>query len=127
MLAFVPRHRLGEIVPKIGDRKFASIIQKFLHRYGEIKIGRIEIVAPYEEDPNGHPRVRVWQNHSRLRFEMAEVQMPANITNFKCLELRFETHFFNHYKNRLMVWESIPSRHTDICGATRLLLIMSNC
>jgi hypothetical protein len=69
----------------IGDRKFASIVQKFLHNYGEITIGHIGIVAPYKEDPNGHPRVRARQ----LRFEIAEAQMPANTTNFKCLELRF--------------------------------------
>jgi hypothetical protein len=91
MLAFVPRHRLGKIVPKIGDRRFASIIQKFLHNYGEITINRIEIVAPYEEDPSGpHPRVRARQ----LRFKMAEMQMPANIKNLNKFELRFETHFF---------------------------------
>jgi hypothetical protein len=70
----------------IGDRKFASIVQKFLHEYGEITIDCIEIVAPYEEDPIGpHPRVRAW----RLRYEMAETQMPANIKNFAYFELRF--------------------------------------
>jgi hypothetical protein len=90
MLAFVPRHQLGKIVPKIGDRKFASIIQKFLHEYGEIMIDYIKIVAPYEEDPSGpHPRVRAWQNDRALRFEMAEAQMPANIKTFDYLELRF--------------------------------------
>jgi hypothetical protein len=94
MLAFVPRYRLGQIIPMIGDRKFASIIQKFLHVYGEITIDRVKIVAPYEEDPNGpHPRVRAWQNNRPLRFEMAEVQMPANIKNFNKFELRFATHF----------------------------------
>jgi hypothetical protein len=93
-LEFVPRHQLGQIVPKIGDRKFASIIQKFLHEYGEIMIDYIQIVAPYEEDPDGpHPRVRAWQNHSALRFEMADVEMPVNIKNFKYLELRFAPHF----------------------------------
>jgi hypothetical protein len=92
-LGFVPRPRLGQIVPMIGDRKFASIVQKFLHEYGEIEIDQIQIVAPYE-DPSGHPRVRVWQNNSYLRFEMAEMEMPANIKTFKCIKLRFATHFF---------------------------------
>jgi hypothetical protein len=83
MLAFVPRHRLGQIIPEIGDRKFASIVQKFLHQYGEIMLSGIEIVAPYEEDPSGpHPRVRAFQNHSLLRFIMAEAQMPTNIKSF---------------------------------------------
>jgi hypothetical protein len=93
MLAFVPRHQLGQIIPMIGDRRFASIVQKFLHEYGEITIGHIEIVAPYEEDPSGHPRVRAWQNNRPLRFEMAEAQMPANIKNFNKFELRFAKNF----------------------------------
>jgi hypothetical protein len=88
-LAFVPRYHLGQIVPKIGDRKFASIVQPFLHEYRDIMIDYIKIVAPYEEDPSGHPRVRTWQNDRLLRFEMAEAQMPANIKNFDYLELRF--------------------------------------
>jgi hypothetical protein len=92
-LTFVPRHQLGQIVPMIGDRKFGSILQKFLHKYGEITIGDIEIVAPYEEDPSGsRPRIRLWQNHSLLRFEMAEAQMPANIKHFDNFELRFAPH-----------------------------------
>jgi hypothetical protein len=93
-LAFVPHHRLGQIVPEIGDRRFASIIQKFLHEYRESTIKYIEIVAPYEEDPNGHPRVRARQNNHPLRFEMAKAQMPANITNFYNLQLRFATLFY---------------------------------
>jgi hypothetical protein len=92
-LAFVPRNQLGQVVPQIGDRKFASIVQPFLHEYGEITINRIEIVAPYEEHPDGHPRVRTWQNNRPLRFEMAQTQMPANI-NFNNLDLRFSINFF---------------------------------
>jgi hypothetical protein len=95
-LGFVPRHRLGQIIPMIGDRRFASIVQKFLHEYGEISIDRIEIVAPYKEDPSCHPRprVRALQNNRPLRFEMAETQMPANIINFDKIELRFAFHVF---------------------------------
>jgi hypothetical protein len=88
-LGFVPRQQLSKIVPNIGDRKFASIVQKFLHEYGEVTINWIEIVAPYEEDPDGHPRVRTTQNDRPLRFEMSEVQMPANIKNFDTFQLRF--------------------------------------
>jgi hypothetical protein len=92
-LAFVPRRRLGQIIPMIGDRKFALIAQEFLHGYRDNMIGDIEIVAPYEEDPTGpHPRVRVWQNRLPLRFEMAEAQMPANIKNYHLFVLRFAPH-----------------------------------
>jgi hypothetical protein len=89
-LEFVPRHQLGKIGPEIGDRKFGSIIQKYLHEYGEIAIAGIHIVAPYEEDPSGPcPRVRVFQNCQQLRFKMAETQMPTNIKNFRYFVLRF--------------------------------------
>jgi hypothetical protein len=102
-LGFLPRRRLGQIVPKIGDRKFASIIQKFLHEYGENTIGDIQIFAPYEEDPYGpHPRVRTWQNKRPLRFEMAETQMPTNIKNFGFVGFRYATHIFS-YTNCLIV------------------------
>jgi hypothetical protein len=78
-------------VPQIGDRKFGSIVQKFLHEYGEITIDRIKIVAPYEEDPSGpRPRVRA----RKLRYEMAEAQMPANIKNFNDFELKFAPNIF---------------------------------
>jgi hypothetical protein len=89
-LAFVLRHQLGKIIPMIGDRRFASIVQKFLHEYGEITIDHIGIVAPYEEDPDGpHLRVRTYQNNCPLRFEMAAAQMPANIKSFHFFKLRF--------------------------------------
>jgi hypothetical protein len=105
MLAFVPRHQLGKIVPQIGDRKFASIVQPFLHEYGESSIDHIGIVAPYEEDPNGpQPRVRAWQNKRPLRFEMAEEQMPKNIKNFKFFWLRFaHPTFFSIFWNIIII------------------------
>jgi hypothetical protein len=88
---------LGKIVPKIGDRKFASIVQKFLHEYGEITIGQIDIVPPYEEDLlSGHrPRVRALQHYSPSSIRMAKAQMPANIKNFIYFELRFAYPIFN--------------------------------
>jgi hypothetical protein len=77
-------------VPIIGDRKFASIVQPFLHEYREIKIGYIKVVAPNAKDPDGPgPQVEAWQNDSQWIFKMAETQMPANIKNFDYLELRF--------------------------------------
>jgi hypothetical protein len=85
-LGFVPRRRLGEVVPEIGDLRFASILQKFLHEYREIAIHRIEIL----HDPTG-PRVQAWRNDTETyeRSKMADAQMPANITNFNDLTLRF--------------------------------------
>jgi hypothetical protein len=113
-LGFVPRYRLGEIVPEIGDRRFASIVQKFLHEYREITINDIEIVAPSCFYPEG-PHVETWHAISKL----AEAQMPANITNFKDLDLRFAHPFFCF--TNYLIWEvkSHNSPHTDICGMRR--------
>jgi hypothetical protein len=103
MLAFVPRHQLGKIVPKIGDRRFAySIVQPFLHEYGQISLDKIwEIVAPYEEHPSDPgARVRICHQHPEdgtqqfSRVKMADVPMPANIKNFRSLRLRLARHFF---------------------------------
>jgi hypothetical protein len=96
-LAFVPRFYLGKIVPKIGDIKFASIVQKFLHEYhSEIALDIFEILPPYEQHPNDSwPRVRVWQNGSQVRVKMADAPMPANIANFGMLSFRFaNSHLF---------------------------------
>jgi hypothetical protein len=108
MFEFVPRHQLGQIVPKIGDRRFAAIVQPFLHEYGQISLDKIfAIVAPYEEHPSDPgPRVRVWHQDPEdvdedgdvadhvLRVKMANVPMPENIKNFKSLGLRLAPTFF---------------------------------
>jgi hypothetical protein len=100
----VPRPQLGQVVPMIGDRKFGSIVQKFLHEYGEIMIDNIEIVAPYEEDPSVHPRVRVFRSNRPLRIKMAKALMPANIKKFKCFDVRFAINFsFLYCTNSLIV------------------------
>jgi hypothetical protein len=117
MLSLVPRHQLGNIVPKIGDRKFAAIVQPFLHEYKEITIVEIEIVAPYKEDPDDpHPRVRVWQrqNHRHLRIKMAEAQMPTNIKTMHLLHLRFATHIFPLYIKCLILENLIRLSHSVI-------------
>jgi hypothetical protein len=86
----VPRNQLGKIVPRIGDRKFTSIAQAFLHEYGQIIIEHIEIVAPYVEHPSDcRPRVRAWKKHCPWRVKLADAQMPANVKHINSLLLRF--------------------------------------
>jgi hypothetical protein len=90
-LVFVPRYHLGKIVPKIGDRKFASIAEKFLHQYREIALDIFDIIPPYEQHPiDSRPRVRAWQNYRQVRVKMADAPMPANIKNFGMMSLRFD-------------------------------------
>jgi hypothetical protein len=71
MLEFVPRHQLGEIVPQIGDRRFAGIAQSFLHNYGRITLANIDITGP---------------SHQLIQHD---VQIPENVKDFLSLEIRF--------------------------------------
>jgi hypothetical protein len=41
----VPRRQLANLAPQIGDRQFAYILQSFLHGFGKIKLGEMEIIA----------------------------------------------------------------------------------
>jgi hypothetical protein len=97
LLEFVPRSQLAKIVPKIGNRQFATIIQTFLHEYGQFTLDKIKIIRPYDEHPsdNGCPRVRVWQKqmHRFVRVKLADAQVPKNIANFKLIKLRFAALF----------------------------------
>jgi hypothetical protein len=92
LLAFLPRPLLGEIVTEIGNRQFAKIVQSFLHEHGQIIFNcGMEIVGPYDEDPSGCARVRVWHKRRKenFRFPFAQAQMPTNIRNFYRIRLRF--------------------------------------
>jgi hypothetical protein len=102
LLPLVPRHQLVEIVKQLGDRQFASILQFFLTKEGQITLGHLRIVAPRENDPNGGgpivemrkemPPFRsewITRPPSDLETNLPEVPMPANVKDFKLIELRF--------------------------------------
>jgi hypothetical protein len=72
MLEFVPRRRLGQIVPQIGDRQFAGIAQSFLHNYGRITLANIYITGP---------------SHRLIQHD--DVPMPENVKDFLFINLRF--------------------------------------
>jgi hypothetical protein len=71
MFAFVPRRRVGQIVPQIGDRQFAGIAQSFLHNYARITLANIHIIVP------SHPLIQ------------HDVPMPKNVKDFRFINLRF--------------------------------------
>jgi hypothetical protein len=71
MLTFVPRRQLGQLVPQIGDRRFAGIAQSFLHNYGHITLDNVCISGP------GHPLIQ------------PAVVVPENVKDFLFLCLRF--------------------------------------
>jgi hypothetical protein len=96
LLAFVPRHQLGQIAPQVGDRKFAAIIQSFLHGYREITLGNIQINRPRPKDVSGRLYVRAWPKTGVRYYQgrqanlvLPDVEMPTNIKDFLMIQLGF--------------------------------------
>jgi hypothetical protein len=71
MLGFVGRRQLGQIVPEVGDRRFAGIAQSFLHNYGHITLANIYITGPGD------------------RLIQHALEMPKNVKDFLFIYLRF--------------------------------------
>jgi hypothetical protein len=46
----VPRRQLGNIASENGDRQFTSILQSFLHEYGNITLRPMKIIYPPWQD-----------------------------------------------------------------------------
>jgi hypothetical protein len=102
-LAFVPRYKLGQIVPENGDRQFAAIIQPFLHNYREITLGNIWIAIdrprPKKEDASGRLDLRAWPKSTEWYHQgghenlvLPDMEMPKNIKDFLRIRLRFAPH-----------------------------------
>jgi hypothetical protein len=77
MLEFVGRRQLGQIVPQVGDRRFARIAQSFIHNYGRFTLlicisGR-------------------W--HQLLQPAVA---IPENVKDFLVISLRFAIYVFSY-------------------------------
>jgi hypothetical protein len=81
LLALVPRSQLGQIVSQIGDRRFARIIQAFLHEHGEITLGKMVIIPPRRSVPSDRPMVKGWP--------LPDWPMPGNIKNFEAIDFKF--------------------------------------
>jgi hypothetical protein len=81
MLEFVGRHQLGQIVPQIGDRRFAGIAQPFLHNYGRITLANICISGP-----------------SHRLIAQGAIALPENVKDFLFISLRFAIYVFSYKK-----------------------------
>jgi hypothetical protein len=101
LLTFVPRGQLGQIVPEIGDRRFAGIVQPFLHNYREITLGNIRIdrPRPKKEDASGRLDLRAWPKSTEWYHQgghenlvLPDMEMPINIKDFLMIRLRFAPH-----------------------------------
>jgi hypothetical protein len=80
---FLSRSQLVAFSPHICDRQFASIVQFFLHKCGQITLGSLQI----KTSPNGNGPIVVDQNDREL--PLAEGPIPSNVVNFKGVHLRF--------------------------------------
>jgi hypothetical protein len=78
MLTFVGRRQLGQLVPEVGDRRFAGIAQPFLHNYGRITLENICISGP------GH------------RLIQPAVEVPENVKDFLFICFRFAIYIFSY-------------------------------
>jgi hypothetical protein len=94
----VPRSQLGNAVSQIGDRKFAAILQSFLHNYRGITLGNIRIKRPRPKgkDASGRLNVRAWPKSTKWHrrdgqknLALPDVEMPKNIKNFLMIQLGF--------------------------------------
>jgi hypothetical protein len=96
----VPRPQLVEIVKQLGDRQFAKILQFFLTEVGQITLGNLRIVGPWPWEntpPTVEVRNKILQFHHEqkvgspcdLKTKLPEGPMPANVKNFKLIQLRF--------------------------------------
>jgi hypothetical protein len=103
ILPFVPRHQLGQLIPQVGDRRFAGIAQFFLHDEvdNKVTLGNISI----DLDASGSPKLTLgtWQEYvpgpqaeelpwidiRQLVLPATDVPMPANIKDFLSLYIEF--------------------------------------
>jgi hypothetical protein len=119
-LGFVPRHQLGQIVPRIGDRQFAGIAQSFLHDEvdNKVTLGNIWIYRPCDLDANGHPQLRVWPKYGwyakpwrtisqQLVLPASDVPMPENIKDFVFLRIRFAFAYISKLFNLITLGSSL--------------------
>jgi hypothetical protein len=85
---------LAQLASSIGNRRFASILQGFLHKYiQQITLPKINISKRTNEDENAPPKARVnlWHNDrwGSEELPLADWPMPENNTNFESIKLRF--------------------------------------
>jgi hypothetical protein len=92
LLAFLSRPHLGQFAWLIGNRRFASIVQTFLHKYvRQITLRPINLTEMAMKMAIQGTRVILWRKNrwGREEFPVADGPMPENITNFESIKLRF--------------------------------------
>jgi hypothetical protein len=93
LLGFVSRRELGEVVANVGNRHFAWLLQSFLHEYGEITLGSMELLPPDKDFANGRQIIRAkptcMKRWKKMFFPVEHGPMPGNVVNFQEIQLRY--------------------------------------
>jgi hypothetical protein len=92
IFGFLPRPQLAEIVPEIGDWRFAEKAQYYLHEYGRITLGDLDIIKSISwiNRKNGIPTVKLSNDdQADWEYPLADVPIPKNIINFEEIKIRF--------------------------------------
>jgi hypothetical protein len=105
IFGFVPRPQLAELVPQIGDWRFAEKAQYYLHEYGKISLGYLHIrrSTSWMNRKNGPPIVKLCNDEDYEHeyfgwdFPMADVPIPKNITNFEGIHIRLAVFLLGNY------------------------------
>jgi hypothetical protein len=97
IFGFLPRPQLAELVPQIGDWHFASKAQYYLHEFGKISLGYLDIrkSTSWINRKNGPPIVKLCSDDDYEHeyfgwdFPLSDVSIPKNIINFARIDIRF--------------------------------------
>jgi hypothetical protein len=93
----VPRPQLAELVPQIGDWRFAEKAQYYLHEFGRITLGDLYIRksnSSWINIKNGIPIVKLCDegeynaDEPVWEYPLADAPIPKNIIDFRCIEIR---------------------------------------
>jgi hypothetical protein len=109
LFAYLPRPRLGQLSSSIGNRRFASILQTFLHKYiRQITLRPIKLSWATNKNVKGHftkARVNLWHSDrwGTEEFSVANWPMPEKVINFELIQLRF-VEFIGNLK---IFWRSV--------------------
>jgi hypothetical protein len=88
VFGFLPRSSLVQLIPQIKDRKFASILQFFLYKCGQVTLEWLRIKSSW--DAYGPAIVQKNKDlFSTLDFPLAQGPIPPNVKNFRGMRLRF--------------------------------------
>jgi hypothetical protein len=95
IFGFLPRPQLAELVPEIGDWRFAEKAQYYLHEFGRITLGDLYIrrSISWINRKNGIPIVKLCAEDEITykpdwEYPLADVPIPKNIIYFRSIDIR---------------------------------------